>query len=416
MSWRAFVIPNFRFLAFGFSLAFLSSFGQTFFISLFNDPIRETFDLSHTGYGQCYSLATLASGLTIIWLGRRLDDIDLRMFSACLGIGLAVACLTMAWSPTVVVLTASIFLLRLTGQGLLSHTAMTSMARYYDEQRGKAMSIAGLGHPAGEAILPVLAVLVMEAIGWRQSWLTIGLLLAVLVVPFVRWLLRGHAERHRAHLARLGEMLPESGDAPADVIVGRQWTRAEMVRDVRFYLTLPAVIAPGFIVTGVFFHQAHLVEVKGWTLTWFAACFAIFAGAQLPASLAAGPMVDRLGARRLLPGFLLPLTAALVTLAFFDHPVAAAVFMALGGVTSGIASPIVGSMWAEVYGVRHLGAIRALITAILVFGTAGSPFAMGWLIDVGISLETMALGLAGYTIGASLLARLAMSSRPSSAV
>ena len=399
MNYLRFLAAHPRFLGFGFTLAFFSSFGQTFFISLFGAEIRGTFDLTDGDFGLCYSLATLASGLTIIWLGRKLDTVDLRVFSAVLCAGLVVACFTMAIAPVVAVLVVAFYLLRLTGQGLLSHTAMTSMARYFDEGRGKAMSIAGLGFPAGEAVLPILAVVVMARIGWRQTWLVIAIGLMVIVIPLVLWLLRGHAARHRAHLA--------TGDAGSSA-VGRQWTRAEVTRDPRFYLLLPGIMAPGFIITGLFFHQVHLVETKGWTLTWFAACFAAFAAAQLPAGILAGPLVDRLGAKRLLPVCLLPLAASLVVLATGRHMLVAPAFMMLAGVTSGLTGTVVGSMWAEVYGVRHLGAIRAMATAIMVVSTAGSPVTMGWLIDAGVTMETIAGMCCGYAVVGTVLMWAAM--------
>ena len=402
VNYLQFLAANRRFLGFGFALAFFSSFGQTFFISVFGDEIRGTFDLSHGDFGLVYSLATLASGLSIIWLGRKLDTVDLRLFSSALCAGLVVACFTMGFAPGVAVLVVAIYLLRLTGQGLLSHTAMTSMARYFDEARGKAIAVAGLGFPAGEAVLPILAVVVMERIGWRATWLVIAAGLCVIVIPLVLWLLRGHAERHRAHLAA-GNGL-SSGP-------GRQWTRGEVLRDPRFYLLLPGVMAPGFIVTGLFFHQVHLVDTKGWSLTWFAGCFAVFAVAQLPAGLLAGPLVDRLGATRLLPVYLLPLAASLVVLATGSHMLVAAAFMALAGVTSGLGGTVVGSMWAEVYGVRHLGAIRAMATAIMVFSTAGSPVSMGWLIDAGVTMETIAWLCCAYTLVGAALAWVAMRRR-----
>ena len=371
-----------RFLSFGLVLAFFSSFGQTFFISLFGDEIRTTFDLSHGDFGLCYSLATLASGMTIIWLGRKIDSVDLRIFSTLVCGGLVFACFGMAVAPAVAVLGVVLFLLRLTGQGLLSHTAMTSMARYFDAGRGKAISIAALGFPAGEAVLPIAAVVVMERIGWRQTWMAIAAGLLVIGIPLILWLLRRHETRHAAHLERV-TAAEDSTNADARVAgLGRQWTLAQVLHDPHFFVLIPAIMAPAFIVTGLFFHQLHLVESKGWSLTWFAGCFAVFAGAQLPAGLIAGPLVDRYGARRLLPLFLAPLTA-------------------------GLAGPIVGSMWVEMYGVRHLGAIRAMVTAVLVFGTAGSPVTMGWLIDAGVSMDTIAWLCCAYAAAGTTLAWLA---------
>jgi MFS family permease len=418
-----------RFVAFGFTMALCSSFGQTFYIALSGGEIRESFGLSNAGFGGLYSTATLLSAACLIWAGRRIDDVDLRLYGSAAVVLLVAACLAMAAAPTALLLGGALFLMRFSGQGLLSHTAMTSMARYFDEQRGKAMAVAGLGFPAGEAVLPTVGVALIAAIGWRQTWLLVGLTVLLLALPVVHLLLVGHARRHRHLLERTAlpgsatcpacgydlaghhgaeeAACPECGlelSAPSHVHGGqRQWTRVEVLRDPRFYVMVPALVAPGFIVTGLFFHQVPLVEDKGWSMTWLASCFVAFAGAQLPASLLAGPLVDRFGATRLLRFYLLPLAAGLACLAALEHPATAIGFMALIGCTSGVGGTVVGAMWAEVYGVTHLGAIRALASSLMVFSTALSPVSMGWLIDLGWSMELISLVCLGYALGATVL-------------
>ena len=404
-----------RFLGFGLSLTFLSSFGQTFFISLFNESIRADFAMSHGEIGATYSLATLASGFTLAWVGQRLDSTDLRRFTAFLCLGLFAAALGMTLAAGVGTLLAAFFLLRLTGQGLLSHTALTSMARYFDVGRGKAMSIAGLGFPLGEAVLPILTVIAIGALGWRETWLVVGLFSAVVALPGTRMLLKGHDDRERQLRERLaahaGETPSESStprpgrsdDPDGRASDARQWTLREVMRDPRFALILPSVVAPGFIVTGFFFHQNHLVDAKGWTPEWFATCFAVFALGQLATGVAAGPLVDRFGGRRLLALFTLPMGVGLGLLALGDAPWVAVGFMTGLGVTAGLNPTVVGAMWAEVYGVLHLGAIRAMAQSVMVFGTAASPILMGVLIDRGIRIETMAWGAVGWVVVAASL-------------
>lgn len=400
-----------RFLGFGLSLTFLSSFGQTFFISLFNDSIRGDFALSHGQIGAAYSLATLASGFTLAWVGQRVDSTDLRRFTAILCMALSAAAFAMSVAVGALSLVVAFFLLRLTGQGLLSHTALTSMARYFDVGRGKAMSIAGLGFPLGEAVLPLLTVLAIAAVGWRNTWLIVCLFVTVVALPGTRVLLKGHGERERRWLGRLAAGGEE--DAPRARREGRggaprdrggpdaQWTRGEVLRHPRFWLMLPAVVAPGFIVTGFFFHQNHLVEAKGWTAEWFATCFALFALSQLATGVAAGPLVDRFSGRRLLAVFTLPMALGLMVLALSASPWVAAGFMTGLGVTAGLNPTVTGAMWAEVYGVLHLGAIRAMAQSVMVFGTAASPVLMGTLIDRGVSLDAMAWGAVGWVVVAT---------------
>lgn len=403
-----FICTEPRFLGFGFLLTFFSSFGQTFFISLFGKELRLEFDLSHTTYGLTYSLATLCSGLTIIYLGKKLDGADLRKFTLLLCLGMLIACLGMATAQHVAVLALAIFLLRLCGQGLLGHTALTSMSRYFEIGRGKALSVAGLGYPAGEAVLPAAVVLALGTIGWRGTWGLAGLAVLVVLVPLVLYLLKGHEERHAAHLLRVAESDAKSSTLGKQTSLGRQWTQGEVLRDLRFYLYLPGVMAPGFIMTGIFFHQGHLIESKGWSDPFFAACFLAFASLQVLSSLVAGPLVDRFAATRLMPLYPAPLALSMIIIASLSSPMSAALFMGCFGACAGLSGPIVGAMWAEVYGTRHLGAVRAMATAIMVFGTAGSPVLFGKLLDMGLPIESIGWICAVYVATGMLLALVAL--------
>lgn len=392
-----FIMSSPRFLAFGFLVAFFSSFGQTYFIALSGAEIRAAFDLSHGDFGGIYSVGTLSSAALLIWAGRKIDDVDLRPYTCVVCIGLAIACLGMANVPSAIWLFPIIFGLRFTGQGLMSHISTVAMARYFDAHRGKAISIAGVGYPAGEALLPFIAVSLIATMGWREMWSAIGILLAVGLVPLMLWLLRGHKERHR----QLEQELSASTEARE---AGHRWSRRHVLRDPRFYVLLPTYLAPAFVTTGFFFHQVHLVESKSWEMSWFAAMFVVFAVGQIAASLVAGVLVDRYSAVRLLRFELLTNLIALGIIAAFSAPWAAAPFMLFIGMTSGICGVTHSAMWAEIYGVHHLGAIKALGTALMVVSSALSPPFMGWAIDAGVSMEMIAVSCGIYCAIASLLA------------
>lgn len=331
-------------------------------------------------------------------VGHRIDTIDLRLFSALVCGGLAAGCFLLAAAPSLAALYLALFTLRLFGQGLMSHTSATSMARYFDAGRGKAMSIASLGMSTGEAMFPLAGVALIAALGWRGSWTAVGVAVIVLLLPLALWLLKAHGRRHERMIERSVEA--NKGAGPA----ARQWTRSEVLRDPRFYLIMPAVMVPAFVLTGLFFHQVHLAEVKGWSLAWLATCFMGFAAAKVAASLVAGPLIDRLGALRMLPWVMPPLVLALFVVAAFAHPVAALLYMTLSGITVGAGMAAVGAMWAEIYGVRHVGAIRALISALMVVATGLAPAGMGWLIDGGVAMATIAYGCAGLTLASTMLA------------
>jgi MFS family permease len=401
MDYVRFILENRRFLAFGFLVALFSSFGQTFFISLFSGDIRATFSLTHGEFGYVYAVATLSSGLCLMWLGGKIDRIDLRLYSGLVCGGMVGACFFMAWTPAYLYLIAAIFFLRLAGQGLMSHVSATSMTRYFHEGRGKAISIGSLGHSVGEAMFPLLAVALLAAMGWREAWIVIGIGLGAGLIPLTQWLLRGHGERHEQLVATTTARLSE----------GRQWTRSEVLRDPKFYLILTSVLAPSFIITGFFFHQVHLAETKGWSLAWLASCFLGYAATKVVVSLVSGPIVDRFGAWRLFPVFLPPLGVGLLFVVGFDHPMAALAYLVFAGVNGGLNFTIVSAMWAELYGVRHIGAIRATVAALRVFSSALGPAFVGILIDSGVTMENAALICIAYIVAASIPIYLAVRSK-----
>ena len=398
LSYLTFVRQNPRFLAYGLALTWFSTVGQTYYVSLFSGDIRAEFGLSHGGFGAVYSAATLASALCLVWLGRQIDRLDLRLYSALICAGLTAACFAMAVVPaSIIALGFAIFVLRLSGQGLMTHTAYTSMTRYFDANRGKAASIATLGHSLGEGTFLPLGPVLIAAIGWRESWLVAGVGLAVILIPSILWLLKGHRERHARFLER---RMAASGDGE---LAERIWSRRDVLRDLRFYLLLPNGLATSFIMTGLLFHQVHLVESKGWSMAWFASGYIGFSLATVAGSLLFGPLIDRFSATRMLPIYQVPLAAGLLMLAFSNNPYVALLFLITCGFTSGARMAVTGAIWAEIYGVAHLGAIKALWTALMVFASAASPVLLGWLIDAGETMEAISLACFVYVIAASLL-------------
>jgi MFS family permease len=383
-----FAVDNRRFLAFGFLVALSSSFGQTFFIGVFGPGLREEFGLTHGDWGLVYMAGTLASALVLPWSGRLIDRIDLRVFSAAVFIGLAAACFVMAITGHVTVLVLAIFLLRQFGQGLMTHTSVTTMVRYFDANRGKAVSLGSIGFSTGQAMLPFIAVLAIAAVGWRPTYAATGMILVV-VVPLMLWLLKGHGKRHQRHLDVLAA--PPLGHA-----VGRQWTRAEVLRDPRFYVLLVGIEAPAVIVTALFFHHLHLADVKGWSHGWITGNYVVYAASSLATMLVAGRLVDRLGALRVVPLHLLPLGLGMVILATFDAPLWASFYLLSSGMTTGIAFTSTAAVWAEIYGVRNIGAIRSVVAAAMVFASALGPLFMGALIDAEVAIKVICLIFAAY--------------------
>ncbi len=397
-----------RFIGFGFAMAFASSFGQTYFIGIFGPSIQTEFGLSHTAWGSIYMIGTLASALVLPWTGKHIDRLNLLLYTLLACALLIVACVFVSFTTGVFSLVFAIFLLRQSGQGLMSHVSITSMARYFDKQRGRAIAIATIGFAAGEALLPFIAVTVISAIGWRWSYRVAACFLIIIFIPSIFVFLKNHAERHAAHLRNLHDDTDRSSSGV------RSWTRAEVLRDRRFLLLLPGILAPSMILTSMFFHHLNLADAKQWSHGWITGSYVIYAAAVTMTSLASGPLIDRYSAVRLVPYMLGPLIAAMIVVAIFDNPWTAWIYFILAGINVGIAHTAASAIWAELYGVAHLGAIKSLFAALGVFSSALGPVIAGGLMDLGISIEQVCLLFAGYALFGAVLIYLAL--RPGSSV
>ncbi|MDZ4184876.1 MAG: MFS transporter [Desulfuromonadales bacterium] len=379
-------------LSFGLLLTLFSSFGQTFLISVFVPQFLTTFALDTAQFGTLYAAATLASATCLPYFGGLLDRVPLRRFTLAAGLGLALSCLALALAPNVVVLFAALLGLRLTGQGLLTLTASTTMARLFVSGRGRALSLSGLGYPLGEGILPLCVVFLVHGVGWRLSWTILGAVIVLVLLPAIVWLLRAVPEN--------SDSAPEEHPAPP--------ANLALLRDGRFYALLPGNLFLPLVLTALFLYQMPLAESRGWTTQIMATGFIGFAGARMVASLLVGPWIDRYGALFLFPFILLPLCAGLVILALGSAPWVALLYLTLAGVSQGIAGPTMTSLWAEIYGIKSLGATKGTVTTVGVFATALGPVLLGGLLKVGVSFSYIVAGCAGLgllAVGVSFLVR-----------
>ncbi len=377
-------------LTFGMMTVFWGNFGQSFFISWYGASFQNSLGLSATGYGTAYSIATLASGLLLMWVGGAIDKISLRWFVSFSAFGLLTATLMLWQVQSLAGLIAGLFMLRFCGQGLLPHTAITTMTREFSIHRGKAVSIAASGVPVGEIILPSLAVFLIATLGWQRSWLVVSLSVPLLYLPSALWLL----SRSR-QLKYTEESRPaiKPGRAIQD-----QGSRRTLLGDYRFWLALPAILAAPFIITGIFIHQGFFLPQMGWTPQLFASCFIFYGSAHWLSSMYTGALVDRFSGVQLFKFYPLPMLLGLLISAASSGNWVAYALMILLGFSIGSESPIISALWAEVYGTKHLGAIRALVSSLAVISTSASPILFGFLIDGGTTGQELFMWLAFYVL------------------
>jgi MFS family permease len=384
---REFVLTEWRFLLFGLSMAFWSSFGQTFFISLFSGKIRATLDLSHGDFGAYYALATTASAISLIWLGKLADMMRLENLAIFILGSLCVAAILFSQISSLWMLVGGLYLLRMFGQGMMTHVYTTAMARRYVVTRGRAISIAQLGHTLSESIGPASIVALQGIFDWRSLWIGLPLIAFFTLAPFLRLLTRRTRLQDGEGLDGLIAKQPMPGLAFGGK---KQWRRNEVLRDPAFWLGFIWLAAvPSFVLTGLLFHQIYLAEAKGVALSTWTASYVLYAVFAVIGSLTIGQLIDRFSARRVAAHTLLPNTLACLALWLGPAETAVPLFFILFGLAIGMPHATNAALIAEVYGTRYVGEIKALFMPVGVFASALSPMLMGWMIDAGLGLDAL---------------------------
>ncbi len=383
---RDYLVQNAPWLGAGALLTFLSSFGQTFFISIFAGEIQAEYGLSHGSWGGVYSLGTLVSAVVMIWAGGLTDVFRVRTLGPAVLIGLALAGLSMAFNTSVLLLPVVIFMLRLFGQGMSSHLALVAMTRWFTATRGRALSIATLGFALGEALLPLAFVAAMVFLDWRLLWVvTAGI--TVLGIPILVRLLRQE---------RTPQSLSESYSSTG--MDGRHWTRRETLFHPLFWFIVPSLLGPSAFTTAFFFHQVHLSDVKGWQHIQLVALFPAFTLVSMLSMFASGWALDKWGTAWMIPFYLLPMVAAFLVFSSAQSISGALLGLSFLALSVGANSTLPSAFWAEFYGTRHIGAIKAMAAAVMVLGSAIGPGLTGALIDFGVTLEAQFVWVALYFV------------------
>ncbi|MGM0481005.1 MAG: MFS transporter [Pseudomonadota bacterium] len=387
------------FLMFGFIATFASSFGQTFFISLFVNDIVAANQLSYGDFGSLYAITTAVGGVFLMRLGKRLDVVPLTYFVHFVVLGLAASAAAMALSMQAsswLLLIVALFGLRLFGQGLMGHMAVTSMGRYFDQLRGRAVAFSGIGFPTGEILLPSLVLLLLAQIGYINTWWSITAGILLLLWPLLFTL-------HNRHPSV--SVADEHGTSEQPLALLRQ---RDLIRDSRFLGVLPAMLALPFVMTGILINQTWFADQNGWSAAVIAGGIALFSVSRVITSIAAGSLVDKVGSFRLIGVNVLPVALGLVFLGLIDAAWAWFVFMGLCGLSAGFNSAISGTLWPELFGVRSLATVRALYHALMIFSTALAPLIYGYLIDFELNRSIWLMSTSAVLVITWLLARLSI--------
>ena len=382
---------NKKVIIFGFIFTFFSSFGQSFFLGLFNAPIRNELGITHGQFGNIYATATIFSSLLLIWVGKKIDEYQIIYYSFFVIILLFLSSLFFSFINSIYFLAFGIFLMRFSGQGLMSHTSTTTISRFFEKSRGKALSTIWFGLSTAEFILPVLVTYLFVIYSWRFVWQGIAILI-ILFLPFVV-------------LNTIKKIKLDSREKdlnPTKSFKIKSWRRRDVIKDYRFYIISLNMLAMPWIATGVFVYQSFITDSKMWNIYTIPKAFMVYSIASIITLFFSGFLVDKFTSRKLIPTMNIPLLLAMFVLFYYQSEISAFIFLGLVGISNGLANVLGSSTWAEIYGVKFIGSIKALTTAFMVFSTAFGTAVFGLLIDIGFSIENIAL-IAGVYILISLV-------------
>ena len=380
-------------ILFGFIFTFFSSFGQSFFLGLFNSSIRDSLSITHGQFGSIYASATLLSSFILVWVGKKIDDINILKFASYVIALLAISCFLFSKISSIVYLFFSIFLMRLSGQGLMSHTATTTISRYFERTRGRALSTTWLGLSLAEFILPLLIVFLLTIIEWRNIWLSISILV-IAVLPLVTFFLVKNVNLDSR------ESSPKEHKKVKEI---KQWKRTEVLKDYRFYIVCLNMLAMPWIATGTFVYQSFISTSKDWGPYVIPQSFMVYSILSVVTLFFSGFLIDRFSSRKLLIYMNIPLFFSAFVLFYFNSSISSFVFLGLIGISNGLANVLGSATWAEIYGVKYIGSIKALTTALMVFSTAFGTALFGLLIDNNFTIEQIALVSGSYILIAIIL-------------
>ena len=373
-------------IIFGFIFTFFSSFGQSFFLGLFNESIRNELDITHGQFGSIYASATLLSSIILIWVGKKIDDFDVLKFSFFVISLLAISTFTFSKINSVAFLFVAILLMRFSGQGMMSHTASTTISRYFTNTRGKALSTGWFGLSTAEFLMPVTIIYALTIMDWRNIWIIISVAI-ILFLPMISYFL-------------VKEVKLSSREDDNEVVKEniKQWKRSEVIKDYRFIIIALNMLAMPWIATGIFVYQSFILSAKNWGEYTIAQSFMVYSIASVLTLFVAGYLIDKFTSRKLLIYMNIPFLISLLILIYFQSPVSSFFFLGLIGVSNGFANVLGSSTWAELYGVKFIGSIKALTTALMVFSTAFGTALFGLMIDFDFSIEQISMISGGYIL------------------
>jgi MFS family permease len=358
--------------------------GQSYTIGLFFGPLMRELELSGTTISAVYGVGTAFAALGLPYTGRLVDRYGPRRMLALIALLLGGVCLAFPLVTNVVALFFAFTAVRFLGQGSLSLAATNLVCQWFVVRRGLALSIATLGFALGLAAYPPLVQRLIAVVGWRQSWVWMGLWVWLLLIPAALLLVVNRPDElglrpdgAKADAGAGGDTPPSApGDEDAS------WTPQQALRTVTFWVTAVALAVPSAMITGIYLYHVSYFRQQGLSAQLAADMYSITAVSMVVAMLVFGQLLDRAPTRFILSAGIL-LNAATMGVMYALHDTrTAVVYAVLLGATSGAMMTNSSYVWPRYFGRRHLGGIQGPAYTITIIGASLGALPFGIAYDV----------------------------------
>jgi len=353
--------------------------GQTLGISIFNEPIRQSLNLSHSQLGAAYTLGTLLGAIPIMYIGALMDRYGLRR--SLLGVLslFCVACLMTGAAQNWWTLTAAFCLLRMLGPGALSLISSSILPFWFDRRLGTVEGIRSLGHAGSMALIPAVNLWLVGQFGWRGAYVFFGVGIWAVLFPLYWLLFRNRPEDVGQ---RIDEGIAALPVAYAEPVSGHDLTLRQTLATYSFWVAAMGTAVFGLVHTALFFSLVPIYQERGLTEVHAASSMMVFAISMAVMQLVGGVLADRMKSPPLLAIGLAGTSAGVTLLHFAGNPLIAIASSVIMGATLGIHSGAIQPLWARYFGRVHLGKIRGMLTTLCIALSSLGPLIAGTVRDV----------------------------------
>lgn len=374
--------------------------GQTVVVSQFNDSFTTTLGLSATQLSTAYLVGTVTAAMPLTFVGAIADRFGPRRVMFVIALLFGGACIAAGQARTLPVLTLCFFGLRFLGQGSLSMLSGHILALWYERKLGTINGLKMVFAQGGFALTPLIAIGLIQLVGWRWAYAALGVLVWLIVLPLAAFVLRDRPEEKGQQID--GDAAPHEPDESATRENPKHpdpaFTLKQTVSTRAFWILAGAMVLSGFTGTALLFHAQPILIARGLDPALSAAMSMSWALAVAALVLPIGYLADRVPPRGLLALAALLMAASPGLVIVADTAVLLCAAMALYGMAMAIGSAVGVPTVARYFGRRHHGSIRGFLTFLGVAGTGLGP------VVLGVSLDYFG----GFAVGLALCAALAV--------